>query len=984
MRAIDDAEKYEREESDCSFQHAEKFTTQTRRGLKPANFMPTEVELSVRRYDIRTGLAVTVYTDELIWEGREAMRWNFGKFVLLLSAILLWCADAHTQVWMKLPGGATDIGVGANGAVWIIGGDAVGGGYSIYRWTGSVWEKVPGGATRIAVAPDGKAWVINNTNNIFRWDGATWQTIPGGAIDIGIGADGTVWVLGTNQVPHKWNGSNWTMFDGGATNIAVDPKGIPWVVNAGGQIFRRNAAGTGWDLIQGTAKDISIGADGTPYIVGFKPGAGGFQVYRQTSSGWQEEQQTGVRIAAGPSGVVYVVQDSTTNYAILSRTSGTIVLSGQPIEITGQSIPITGSAPPTQQQGSLDPTSGNLVVGTAVTTQANTPLVVESYLGAPPQKDLMSGSLVCPIIEAGPRLVKGCTFVGEPAVFLGKAPSSSCPSGSFFDPQNGGECWSCPSGYIRNASPVSSSDACWKAVSEDLKPATQVGSTGCPGGTFLDPRNGGECWSCPSGYMRTLVPVTAGDACAKDLIWGPKSSATFHKKAGACDGNSFFDPINGGTCWTCPSGYRRTAYRVDDSKACAQTIPTQYASATLVSGCTKYSSRFGLGTAFRDPRNGGECWACPVQLKRSWSPVDTTKTGNGAACVVGGDTEGIVWQSPQYPEPGMYWFMEGLVDQAFKDARRVDAFIQARANGDPQKRKEIWQRMRSTPHDSPEFKALMFAALVTIANQDGNPKGWMAVNSFADYIRNRRIFVAQDATAMYNAWEDLNAYNQWQAARRASGISGMDPSVLGATPGDYISLAWIAASPDQRGGEFLEALNALGFQGSTGALAPSSPDSGWNPAYLLPIYKAMEKGLDKYSDWAMDTVSWGKISGKAFQTAGKVAGLALIAVQSTVDLSTAIATIVGQEEAKKVYAGLLPEAQKTVNVRDMVRSGREEDLQQLLLFWSLASSPYKAGPKAGQGQLTDAVLCANPSISMRCQSAAAVVTAAGNQVNVWH
>ena len=35
----------------------------------------------------------------------------------------------------------------------------------------------------------------------------------------------------------------------------------------------------------------------------------------------------------------------------------------------------------------------------------------------------------------------------------------------------------------------------------------------CPSGSFFDPRNGGECWSCPGGYKRTVLPpVTARNA----------------------------------------------------------------------------------------------------------------------------------------------------------------------------------------------------------------------------------------------------------------------------------------------------------------------------------------------------------------------------------------------------------------------------------------------------------------------------------------
>ncbi len=38
----------------------------------------------------------------------------------------------------------------------------------------------------------------------------------------------------------------------------------------------------------------------------------------------------------------------------------------------------------------------------------------------------------------------------------------------------------------------------------------------CPKGQFLDPRNGGECWSCPANFKRTTTePVTSKRACNK-------------------------------------------------------------------------------------------------------------------------------------------------------------------------------------------------------------------------------------------------------------------------------------------------------------------------------------------------------------------------------------------------------------------------------------------------------------------------------------
>jgi hypothetical protein len=54
-----------------------------------------------------------------------------------------------------LPGSATDIAVGANGAVWVVGTNPTIGGYGIYRWNGDGWTRLPGGAVAIAVDATG-------------------------------------------------------------------------------------------------------------------------------------------------------------------------------------------------------------------------------------------------------------------------------------------------------------------------------------------------------------------------------------------------------------------------------------------------------------------------------------------------------------------------------------------------------------------------------------------------------------------------------------------------------------------------------------------------------------------------------------------------------------------------------------------------------------------------------------------------------------
>jgi hypothetical protein len=95
--------------------------------------------------------------------------------------------------FIRLPGGASDIGVGANGDAWIIGtsgAPSTPAGWQVYHWENGAWKAVPGNGIRIDVGPDGRPWVVNFRNEIYRWDGGRFIKLPGSARDIGVGADG--------------------------------------------------------------------------------------------------------------------------------------------------------------------------------------------------------------------------------------------------------------------------------------------------------------------------------------------------------------------------------------------------------------------------------------------------------------------------------------------------------------------------------------------------------------------------------------------------------------------------------------------------------------------------------------------------------------------------------------------------------------------------------------------------------------------------
>jgi len=205
--------------------------------------------------------------------------------------------------WQRMLGEANDIGVGANGVVWVIGTDPRNGGYGIYRWNGQSWNRVEGGAVRIDVDPYGNPWVINDSHQIFRWVNGLWQRLPGDAIDVGIGANGSVWVVSGGGV-YNWNGIDWDRYSGSAVRIDVDPTGNPWVIDYNDDIYQ--LVDGWWIEMPGDAHDIGIGGDGSVWVIGTRRSGGGYSIYRWIESDWNRVEGSARQISVTNDGRPWV------------------------------------------------------------------------------------------------------------------------------------------------------------------------------------------------------------------------------------------------------------------------------------------------------------------------------------------------------------------------------------------------------------------------------------------------------------------------------------------------------------------------------------------------------------------------------------------------------------------------------------------------------------------------------------------------------
>lgn len=187
------------------------------------------------------------------------------------------------------------------------------------------------------------------------------------------------------------------------------------------------------------------------------------------------------------------------------------------------------------------------------------------------------------------------------ATNLGKK-LSACPGNSQFDPIDGGSCWQCPPGTNRALlNSVKSAQACVKPAGESLQPAhlyppkaAFLGvKTDCGSGK-LDPL-AGVCFTCPNGYNRTGNSVRTNQACSRYEAAVTTSAQLVASLA--CPPNSDFDLIDGGTCWSCPSGYSRSWSPVNAIDAC-----TTSTFAGLGAGACKqgYTNINGLCQTFGD------------------------------------------------------------------------------------------------------------------------------------------------------------------------------------------------------------------------------------------------------------------------------------------------------------------------------------------------------------------------------------------------
>jgi hypothetical protein len=528
-----------------------------------------------------------------------------------------------------------------------------------------------------------------------------------------------------------------------------------------------------------------------------------------------------------------------------------------------------------------------------------------------------------------------------------------CRDGRFHDIWDGGNCWSCPAGFNRKLfTHINAGDACERVIGAANAHATQRSGGNCEAGTFPHVYNFGMtnartvCLKCPEGYDQVILE--AGDSPRKcqtttRLVFAKADQDS----ALTCKPGQEFDlvglsqqdidsraqfrsgtkpqPVQSGTCWSCPSGYYRTLAGVKGNDACAA------AGADFYYGVMREPGLFGLG---------------------------------GAAEVLAE----ILTHDARVPAG-----TKGLVALALDKAADTMKIAPANRNAFIQ---EEARKLAVAPQTSGIAAGLIYSRLLTALAEEGTATAAerRLVASFTQYVAMKRRIIAEMARVQYQVWLDtthwrdrnqvgknvldratMSAFGRPPSFEQAALLSAAGQGALGMGVSTVVGeLAGAVKIPVPLLGE----LAALGVGLATGGYKDYTQgiEKGALSAAKTVGEIAFGVGLTAAISAAASTAIASAITASAVTAAAAGAGFSSVAVASSIAATTALAAsgigigvgavmIVASMQLQQLNEfldapvkanALLAEARET-SKEDLVRMGKTGGgMIQLLTYWSAA------------------------------------------------
>jgi hypothetical protein len=167
-----------------------------------------------------------------------------GSFATVRSVLLRWSGSSWQRVSFPLAGPAnwlSDMAVGPDGTAWAVGQDATATALNIHtnapplsmRWTGATWQAMPvpgpkGGFYGVTIAPGGAVWAVGGDAIgavAMRWTGSAWDSVPVPE-DLGPAANGTL-----NGVAFSSPADGWAVGVDWVTGRGARQENLPLIVH---------------------------------------------------------------------------------------------------------------------------------------------------------------------------------------------------------------------------------------------------------------------------------------------------------------------------------------------------------------------------------------------------------------------------------------------------------------------------------------------------------------------------------------------------------------------------------------------------------------------------------------------------------------------------------------------------------------------------------------------------------------------------------
>lgn len=203
-----------------------------------------------------------------------------------------------------------DIGVGAEGSVFAVGGD---GSLQCFNNPDQRFVTIsPGQNQRVAVAADGGPWVQTANGAVSRFDKGQWRTVPEfSGRDLAVAPDGSVWAVGHDGASYRYAPAA-DRFERQplarsdapvkGRRIAGANRGVHWVASETNTLFQCQNGDCQTRLI-GVA-DVAVAPDNTVFALDL---LGNLQRYNETRRQFERVNGRGVALAVGPQGLPWLV-----------------------------------------------------------------------------------------------------------------------------------------------------------------------------------------------------------------------------------------------------------------------------------------------------------------------------------------------------------------------------------------------------------------------------------------------------------------------------------------------------------------------------------------------------------------------------------------------------------------------------------------------------------------------------------------------------